>query len=162
MDKTKQDIRALIRLFEESDWDDMRVETNDLKLTISKNLNAPGLTIVENGRRNLPSSPTDAPVEVTTPEEPAAEKSPVIIPEGMIAVTAPSLGTFWRAPKPGAEPFIEAGQKVDEDTTLCLIEVMKLFTPVKAGVSGTVTEIVTENSEMVESGDILILIDPSS
>jgi acetyl-CoA carboxylase biotin carboxyl carrier protein len=162
LDKTKQDIRALIRLFEESDWDDIRVETNDLKLTISKNSNTPGLTVVENGRRDLPSPSSDAPVESPAIAEPAPEKGPVVVPEGMIAVTAPSLGTFWRAPKPGADPFIETGQNVDEDTTLCLIEVMKLFTPIKAGVSGTVTEIVTENSEMVESGDVLILIDPAS
>ncbi len=160
MDQTQKDIRALVRLFEQSDWDDLRVETKDLKLVISKNSNVPGLTIAENAPE------THTPITVSPnrnkASEPAAKEKITEIPDGLIAVTAPNLGTFWRSPKPGAEPYIEIGQKVGADTTVCLIEVMKLFTPLNAGVSGTVVELIAENSAMVEFGDLLILIDPNT
>ncbi len=160
MDQTKNNIRALVRLFEQSDWDELRVETKDLKLVISKNANAPGLTVLENAPRTRLPSTADA--EITDATEPAAKSEPAEIPEGLVAVRAPNLGTFWRAPKPGAAPYIEVGQKVNADTMVCLIEVMKLFTPINAGIAGTVVELVAENSAMVEYGDTLVLIDPST
>ena len=164
MDKTKDDIRALVRLFEQSNWDDMRIETSDLKLVISKNLNAPGLTVAENTPRS--DSPTVSKTEPEIIEAKSVMSDAKVhagnIPDGLVAVIAPNLGTFWRAPKPGAEPYIEVGQKVDADTMVCLIEVMKLFTPLNAGVSGTVVDVVAENSAMVESGDVLLLIDPNA
>jgi acetyl-CoA carboxylase biotin carboxyl carrier protein len=160
LDQTQKDIRALVRLFEQSDWDDLRVETRDLKLVISKNSNAPGLTVAENvPRARAPLSSNPDTVEVA---EPVAKEKVTEIPDGAVAVTAPNLGTFWRAPKPGAAAYIEVGQKVDADTTVCLIEVMKLFTPISAGVSGTIIDVVAENSAMVEFGDMLVLIDPNT
>ena len=77
-----------------------------------------------------------------------------------MAITAPNLGTFYRAPKPGAAPFVELGQSVDADTEICLLEVMKLFTTVKAGAKGIVREICVGDSEMVEFGQTLFLIEP--
>jgi biotin carboxyl carrier protein len=73
-------------------------------------------------------------------------------------VVAPNLGTFYRAPKPGAAPFLEIGQKVSADTEVCLIEVMKLFTSVKAGVAGTVRHVAVADAELVEGGQPLLYI----
>jgi acetyl-CoA carboxylase biotin carboxyl carrier protein len=78
-----------------------------------------------------------------------------------ITVRAPNLGTFYRAPKPGAEPYVSVGQKVEADTELCLIEVMKLFTNVLAGVAGTVQQILVEDTELVEYDQPLFLIEPA-
>ena len=158
MDQTKQDIRALIRLFEQSEWDELRVETAGLKLAISRNVDAPGLTISENPARSRPIANSSG--KSASPQT-SDEKEEFVVPEGLVAVTAPNLGTFWQAPKPGAAPYVEIGQEVDPETTVCLIEVMKLFTPISAGVSGTIADVIAENSAMVEFGDTLILIDPA-
>lgn len=77
------------------------------------------------------------------------------------AVRAPMLGTFYRAPAPGEQPFIEVGQKVKADDTVCLIEVMKLFNSVRAGVDGEVVEILAGNGGLVEFDQPLVVIAPS-
>jgi biotin carboxyl carrier protein len=77
-------------------------------------------------------------------------------------VSAPLLGIFYRASAPGEKPFVEIGQKVATDDTICLIEVMKLFNSVKAGVTGTVTRILAENGKMVEHGQVLIHVKPDA
>ena len=78
----------------------------------------------------------------------------------MAAVRAPNLGTFYRAPKPGAPPYVAVGQKVEASTEVCLIEVMKLFTSVRAGVTGTVREVLAEDAQLVEFDQPLFLIEP--
>ena len=80
----------------------------------------------------------------------------------MIGITAPNLGTFYRAPKPGAPPYVEVGQAVEPGTEVCLIEVMKLFTPVSAGTAGVVREICIEDGQMVEFGQLLVIIEPGA
>lgn len=75
-----------------------------------------------------------------------------------MAVTAPMLGTFYRTPSPGERAFVEQGDKVSPDDTVCLVEVMKLFNSVKAGMAGTVEKILVENGTLVEYGQPLILI----
>jgi len=81
--------------------------------------------------------------------------------EGEIAIRAPMLGTFYRASAPGQPPFVEAGQYVKADDTLCLIEVMKLFNSIRAGVDGVVRSILAENGSLVEYNQILFVIAPS-
>lgn len=71
-------------------------------------------------------------------------------------VPAPLLGTFYRAPKPGAPPFVEVGSTVEEDTVVAIIEVMKLMNTVRAGVRGTVTEILARDGALVEYGETLL------
>ena len=76
-------------------------------------------------------------------------------------VTASNLGTFYRSPKPGAAPFVDVGQRVEADTEICLLEVMKLFTSVKAGIAGTVRQISATDAELVEGGQVLFYIEPA-
>jgi acetyl-CoA carboxylase biotin carboxyl carrier protein len=71
-------------------------------------------------------------------------------------VPAPLLGTFYRQPKPGAPPFVEVGASVEEDTVVAIIEVMKLMNTVRAGVRGTVTEILARDGTLVEYGETLL------
>ncbi len=80
----------------------------------------------------------------------------------MKTVRATTLGTFYRAPKPGAPPYVSVGDKVDADTEICLLEVMKLFTAVRAGVAGIVREILVRDSEVVEFDQPLFLIEPAA
>ena len=70
------------------------------------------------------------------------------------------LGTFYRAESPGAEPFVQVGSEVTAETTVCIIEVMKMMNSVPAGVSGVISEIVAENAQLVEYGEPLFLVKP--
>jgi acetyl-CoA carboxylase biotin carboxyl carrier protein len=79
---------------------------------------------------------------------------------GLCEVPSPLLGFFYRAPKPGEPPFVEVGSRVEVDTAIGIIEVMKLMNTVHAGVKGEVIEILTENGAAVEYGEILLRVRP--
>jgi acetyl-CoA carboxylase biotin carboxyl carrier protein len=104
-----------------------------------------------------PAAPVSTAVSGTT-ATPTVATAPR---EGLVAVTAPMTGTFYRAPSPSAPPFVEIGSKVDADQTVCLVDVMKLFTSIPAGVAGTVAEIVAANEAPVQAGQTLMWIDPA-
>jgi acetyl-CoA carboxylase biotin carboxyl carrier protein len=163
-DISVQDIEALVRSFDDSDWDEMRVVVDGLELFLSKNSTArlvpsPGLgpSIVTATDKTLPSAAASV-TPTSTKTKPAA----VDVPDGMVVVRAPNLGTFYRSPKPGAPPYVSIGQKVEPETELCLIEVMKLFTSVSSGIKGTVQRVLVEDSQLVEFDQPLFLIDPRS
>ncbi len=159
---TPADIENLIELFNRSEWDEMHLKTDALEIFLSNDPQArrPSVQGV--------AVPVAAPVVVGagTVAVPAAAISAhaaeVSIPAGMVAVRAPNLGTFYRAPKPGAPAYVEVGQAIEADTEVCLIEVMKLFTPVKSGVKGTVRQIVVNDGSMVEYEQILVIIEPAA
>ena len=98
---------------------------------------------------------TAAPAAVDEPAPPAAPPR-----EGLVAVECPMTGTFYRAPAPDAPPFVEVGGGVGAGDTVCLVDVMKLFTSVPADVAGIVVEICAENEARVEAGQPLMWIDP--
>lgn len=77
---------------------------------------------------------------------------------GQTIVTAPMVGTFYRAPEPGAAPFVEVGKRVDADTPVCIVEVMKLMSTIPAGTAGVVVEILAADAEPVEYGQPLFVI----
>jgi acetyl-CoA carboxylase biotin carboxyl carrier protein len=78
----------------------------------------------------------------------------------LVAVHPPLLGTFYRAPKPGAPPFVDVGDQVDEDAVVGIVETMKMMTPIHAGVRGTVVEFRTDNGEFADVDAVLLLVDP--
>jgi len=78
--------------------------------------------------------------------------------DGTVAVVTPMMGRFYAKPEPGAAPFVSVGAEVSADTTVGLVEVMKVFTAVRAGVSGVITEICVQDAEFIEYGHILFRI----
>lgn len=82
-------------------------------------------------------------------------------PEGSIVIRSPMVGTFYRAPEPGAPAFVEVGGAVDPDTTVCIIEVMKLMNSIAAGAPGKVTHILVGDAEAVAAGEALIVLEPA-
>ncbi|MGH8597939.1 MAG: acetyl-CoA carboxylase biotin carboxyl carrier protein, partial [Gammaproteobacteria bacterium] len=154
---TADDLESLIELFKRSGWDEMHLETMGLELFLSNDPLATGARSVS--AATLGSSATP----VVGSGTPAAlpRVSAAVVPDGLVAIRSPSLGTFYRAPKPGAPPYIEIGQQVETTTEVCLIEVMKLFTPVASGVRGLVREIRANDGEMVEYDDPLIIVLPN-
>jgi biotin carboxyl carrier protein len=81
--------------------------------------------------------------------------------DGTIEIKAQIMGMFYAQPEPGAPPFVVIGTEVKEDTTVCLIEVMKTFNAMTAGVKGVVTEICADNAQLVEYGQVLFRVRPS-
>ena len=161
---TPEDIESLIELFNRSDWDEMQLETADFSIFLSNDPQARRtLATTANAAIAAPAPAVVAsPAAVAAAGERSAIAAEVAIPAGMVAVRAPNLGTFYRAPKPGAPPYVEIGQTVTADSEVCLIEVMKLFTPVKAGVAGTVRQLCIADGQMVEFEQVLVIIEPAA
>ena len=154
MSLTPKDVAEVLKLLEESAFEELVLETDGLKIELRR-----GGAVKP---RPVPEAAKPAPVpSASEPASaaPKAETSPT--PEGMADVPSPLLGVFYRAPKPGAEPFIDVGQQVDEDTIIGIIEVMKLMNSVRAGVSGEVVEIMAQNATLVEYGEPLIRVRPA-
>ncbi len=152
------DIQAIIDDFNASRWRTLELEYHGVKLFLSKDIGAaPNWSTSESTSPAVtkggapPSQSLAAPADI-----PAARGA---LEDGQVIVSAPSLGTFYRSPKPGAPPFIQIGDDVEAETELCLIEVMKLFTTLRAGVKGKVTEILIEDGVMVENDQPLFVID---
>lgn len=152
MELSKDDVFKIIRMIEESGYDDVRLEIGEFKLHVQKHASgAPA--VQDSSRENVPAAAAAA-------AAPAGTRSGPEVPEGAYLVRAPMLGTFYRAPAPGEKPFVEPGAKVRPDDTVCLVEVMKLFNSIKAGVAGTVLTILAENAALVEHGQSLMVIQP--
>jgi acetyl-CoA carboxylase biotin carboxyl carrier protein len=136
------DLGQIMKLFEQSRFTELKLETGDLKLHLRKEGSAP-------------AAPAPAPVaaapepELAAPGVVAASALPP--PDaGEVDVLSPLLGVYYRAPKPGEPPFIEVGQQVEADTIVGIVEVMKLMNSVRAGSSGVIVAIHAANAEMVE------------
>jgi acetyl-CoA carboxylase biotin carboxyl carrier protein len=113
-----------------------------------------------------PSSPSAAAPPAAPPAAPAAEPPPVPVAAapadaGLVTVTAPVVGVFYRAPEPGAPPFVDVGSRVDGGATLGLVEVMKMFNSVSAPSAGEVVEVLAGNDEFVEFGQPLFRLRPT-
>jgi acetyl-CoA carboxylase biotin carboxyl carrier protein len=161
-----QDVEALIETFESSSWGEMRLKIDGLEMFLSKTHGARALAT--DGPESQPyptthATASSAPPHALPPASGAEHAKPghADTPDHWIAVRAPNLGTFYRSPKPGAAPYVAVGQEVNADTEVCLIEVMKLFTSVLAGVAGTVRKVLVEDSELVEYDQPLFLIEPA-
>jgi acetyl-CoA carboxylase biotin carboxyl carrier protein len=162
MELSEDDVLHILKLIDESKFDYFQLEVGELKITVSK-----GDPIPLAGAAPQPvavaAAPAPAPAAVSKPA-PAPAAAPAAkaatVPDGMAAITAPLLGTFYVAPEPGAPPFVKVGQQVTEDTTCGLIEVMKVFNSVRAGVKGTIVELVAQNGQFVEFGQPLFIVKP--
>jgi acetyl-CoA carboxylase biotin carboxyl carrier protein len=163
MELTEEDVLHILKLIDESHFDYFQLEVGELKITVSKGepipvAGAPAINAAPAAAGAAPASPAAAPKPAAAPAPPAAKT--VSVPEGMLPVTAPLLGTFYVAPEPGAPPFVKVGQAVTEDTTVGLIEVMKVFNSVRAAVKGTIHEVVVQNGQFVEFGQTLFIVKP--
>jgi acetyl-CoA carboxylase biotin carboxyl carrier protein len=165
-----QDVEALLETFDASPWRELHLKMEGLELFVSKTPGAaaPSTPIARHPADPAPFAATHA-TALSAPSHASASGSgggrtnpgSEDIPDHWVAVRAPNLGTFYRAPKPGAAPYVSVGQTVNAGTEVCLIEVMKLFTSVLAGVAGVVRKVLVEDSELVEYDQPLFLIEPA-
>lgn len=155
---TRAEIDDILKLIDGSEFTELKLEMGDLKLELRKGPHhqTPPLPLGQNTPAGgIPPQPPAPPAAVSAPV-----LAPVIASGGGSEIPAPLLGTFWQAPRPGADPFVKPGDRVAADTVIGIIEVMKLMNSVTAGVAGTVLEICAPNGELVEHGQCLIRIQP--
>ena len=141
-DLTPEDVKEILRLVDESGLDEFELET-------------PRFTV--RFRRETPPAGDPGP---GPPREDVDTTSVGIEAGQLVEVTAPMVGTAYRAIAPGEQPFVEVGSPVDEGTAVCIIEVMKLMNSIAAGVRGTIAEICFDNATPVQYGDVLYRVLP--
>jgi acetyl-CoA carboxylase biotin carboxyl carrier protein len=171
----QEDIFLILKLLEESPFDELQLETGDIKLQARKK----GISrAAEKAARDDHQSPRGSGLEPAAtreaekarPDPPAPGRDPVPSAgaanrpgekpeEGVVEVKAPMLGTFYRTPKPGSPPFVEVGAMVKEEDPVCIIEVMKLFNTVRAGVQGRIVRVCAEQGQLVEYQQPLFLVE---
>lgn len=160
----QEDVLFILKLLDESSFDELHLENGDLKLHIQKH---PRGKVFDPSVFFPPAEGEPTPEERKQLSQPGgtavlpASTAPMIQepPPGFLAIRAPMLGTFYRTPKPGAPPYVEVGSMVNEEDPVCIIEVMKLFNTVKAGVQGRIAQICAEQGQMVEFQQILFLVE---
>jgi acetyl-CoA carboxylase biotin carboxyl carrier protein len=146
---TYEDLVQIVELIKSaSHFSEFRLKVGDIEVSLRRS------------RDSIPS--VTAPGVASAPQQPKAERRPTHDkpPDGFAVVRAPMVGTFYRAPSPGAPPFVEVGSAVAASTQVGIIEVMKLMNAIEAGASGVVREILAANAEPVEYGQPLMLIEP--
>ena len=165
-ESTLDDARALLEAFERSDMNELRIRSEGFELHAYKSPRPRTAPPAGGAPAALEGPPTVDPSPIVGARPRAEEAKPkaheASAPrEGMIVIRAPSLGTFYRAPKPGAPPFVSVGQEIEPTTEICIIEVMKLFTAVQAGTRGIVREILVSDGALVEHDQPLIVVEPT-
>lgn len=154
--KTKFDtelIRELAAIIKESDLGEIEIEDDDLRIRVSRHEPAP-ISIAA----PIAAAPAAAaPVAATAPAAAAPVEAAAAIPEN--AVKSPMVGTVYLSPEPGAPAFIKEGDAVKEGQTLLLVEAMKTFNPLTAPASGRITRILVADSQPVEFGEPLVVIE---
>jgi acetyl-CoA carboxylase biotin carboxyl carrier protein len=153
MTLTAKDVAEIMRLLEESNFDSLSLEINGIKLNLQRGSAARVPPAPESESFPAASAPTTR--HATPKAKPPSEP-------GLMDVPSPLLGIFYRAPKPGEPPFVQVGTKVNADTVVGIIEVMKLMNSMRAGVTGEVVEILGENGALVEYGEILLRVRPEA
>ncbi len=160
MPLTAQDVAEITRLLEQSDFDELHLEQDGLKLTLKRSAAA--------GRpraATAAAAPAPAPEGERGEAEDAARTRDAQAAQpgtdrSVLEVTAPLVGIFYRAPRPGEPPYVEVGAAIEQDTIVGIIEVMKLMNAVRAGVTGTVCEILVRDGDAVEYGQVLLRVSP--
>jgi acetyl-CoA carboxylase biotin carboxyl carrier protein len=146
MTLTAADVAEIMRLVEQSGFDELNLEIDGTKISLRRGA-ASGTAIAA------------APVAAVAPSIAAKSAAPAIAPTsdpGATDLPSPLLGTFYRSPKPGAPPFVQVGSQVETDTIIGIIEVMKLMNTVRAGMRGTVAAILAADGALVEYGETLL------
>lgn len=177
MDLSQDDVLQILKLLEVSNVDYLEVQVGDMRLVASKSGVLPAGAAAPTASAAAPDAPPppasdQVPPPATAPStgdaaptQPAGVDTTVATTaapggEGLVPITAPVVGVFYIAPEPGAPPFVEVGSRVHAETTVGLVEVMKVFNSVTAGVTGEVVRVLAANDEFVEYGQPLFLVRP--
>jgi acetyl-CoA carboxylase biotin carboxyl carrier protein len=136
-------VKKVIKIAEDADISGLAVQQGDFRVEVKREK---GVYAVPSHPAPHHQGPAAAPVKKNEEEE------------GVLAITAPMVGTFYRSPSPDSAPYIEIGDRVEPGKTVCIIEAMKLFNEIESEIKGEVTKILVENGQAVEYGQKLFLV----
>lgn len=154
---TLEDVQEILRILEKSSFEELRLDIGGLRLNLRRGGGMPASAAWDASEAaNFTSREITAPA----PAQPQPQLESRAPAPGLAEIRAPMLGTFYRAPRPGAAPFVDVGTMLAADTTIGIIEVMKLMNAVPAGIAGEIREICVENGEAVEYGQVLMWVSP--
>jgi acetyl-CoA carboxylase biotin carboxyl carrier protein len=158
---TSEDVRDILQLLDGLPYRELTLETASFRLSLRRAADG-GWTqatevLAEPAGPAVPAELPGPAHPAPAPEVPAAEPAAA----GLLDVRAPLLGTFYRAPRPGAPPFVSVGSEVEPHTVVCIIETMKLMNSVTAGVTGVVAEILVENAQFAGQDTVLMRVRPT-
>lgn len=165
-----QEIREIIRLIDQSTINEFTYENEGTTITLKKNN---GVAISESIQRVVEEQPVESPpvqtvvktvetpakkdkTETAKTEEPSLETDET----NLLKIESPMVGTFYAAPSPEEPPYVQVGDKVKEESIVCIVEAMKLFNEIEAETKGEIVEILVENGQLVEYGQPLFLVKP--
>src|SRR5215218_6445109 len=178
-----KDIQEILRIFAESELEELRLEVGGTRLHVSKAVDglasppfapppaAQAAATIAPASSGAAESSSEAIGPVSAPAPPpAAAATPTTEPaahtgtasrEGLAELRSPLLGVFYRRPSPDQPAFVEVGSTVGPDDPVCIVDVMKMFTRIAAGTGGRIAEILVEDGQLVEHGQVLMRIEPA-
>ncbi len=171
MELTEEEIIQILRLIDGSDFNELHLEMGDLKLTVIKGGYKGSVQqrdrseLANQLKKVIVKADTETAIEENVQEVKAEAQGRQagdvsIVEEKLVPIKAAMIGIFYRRSEPGAPPYVDIGSFVEENTTVCLLEVMKVFTAVTAGVRGYIRKVCAESSDLVEYGQTLFLVEP--
>ena len=156
-----EEIKTIVKLMSENDLTEFKIEAEDMHLCIKRggqNANPIIAQTLSPVVAAPAAAPAAAPVAAAPAAAPAAPAAPAAAPAGE-TIDSRIVGTFYRSSAPGVDAFVKIGSKVEPDTTVCIIEAMKVMNEIKAEKSGVIKEILAENGQPVEYGQPLFVIE---
>ena len=150
-----EELKKILELMDANKLTELEYEEEGKKIRLKR----------EDGSAPVPVAvpmPPMAPIPVSVPAAPAASAAPATpsaLPPNCVEFTAPLVGTFYRAPRPDAEDFVNVGDEITSDKVVCIIEAMKMMNEIKAEIKGTIREILVKNGQAIEFGEPLFLIE---
>ena len=151
-----EQLHRLLEALGESDIQEFRLEGDDFRLEIRRNLPAQAVMAPV-----MPAPVAAAPAPVAPAEPAAAPPASTATRSDLLEVTAPMVGTFYRAPALGEPAFVEVGSRINVGQTVCILEAMKLMNELESEVGGEVVEILVDNGTPVEFGQVLMRVKPA-
>jgi acetyl-CoA carboxylase biotin carboxyl carrier protein len=149
-------LKELVRLMVENDLSELNLQDKEETVTVKRGYGA--APIIHHAP--VMTAPAAAPSAGNT-EEAASAAAAAESDAGLVAITSPMVGTFYAAPNPDSPDFVKVGSSVSSDTTVCMLEAMKVFNEIKAETAGTVERILVQNGQAVEYGQKLFLVRPA-
>ena len=161
-----KEIQSLIKFVAKSGASEVKLEMEDVKITIKTGASRTETTIVQAAPvaglpQAMPAAPAPAPAAPAAAPAPAAETPATDDTSKYVTIKSPIIGTFYRKPGPDKDNFVEVGSKVNVGDTVCTIEAMKLFNEIESEVSGTIVKVLVDDASPVEFDHPLFLVDPS-
>ena len=155
-----QQLRELLLAIAQTDITELTLKSDDFELQVKKG----SFVSSEESRPILPpteiKSDPDLTITSTPSATPVADTSGAKDRQQWLEITSPMVGTFYRAPAPDEPSFVSVGERIEKGDTVCIIEAMKLMNDIEAEVAGEVIEILVENGDPVEYGQVLMRVDP--